>query len=144
MNFLREHRLLQVTWCDDIREEVGSKLSFMGIYDRLVVPSTPFVIPRLAAHLMVYTPIGRPIKKVSFRLFKSDEEKPLAVGDLDIPPATPVAGTNDEDPATVSFVSLGVLVGNISITETTHWLQAEVNTGDETLQSLKLRIGHGE
>lgn len=34
--------------CDDIREEVGNKLSFMGVYGKnIVIPKTPFVFPQI-------------------------------------------------------------------------------------------------
>lgn len=36
--------------CDDIRQEVGNKLSFMGIYGPdIVVPEVPFTFPQLCA-----------------------------------------------------------------------------------------------
>ncbi len=36
--------------CDDIREEVGHKMSFMGVYGpNIVVPEIPFIFPQLCA-----------------------------------------------------------------------------------------------
>ncbi|HOQ43538.1 MAG TPA: hypothetical protein PK178_15360 [Smithellaceae bacterium] len=38
--------------CDDIRQEIGNKISLMGIYSKeIVVPSIPFVFPRLCLWL---------------------------------------------------------------------------------------------
>ena len=34
--------------CDDVRNEVGGKISMMGIYEKtLIVPSVPFIFPKL-------------------------------------------------------------------------------------------------
>jgi hypothetical protein len=39
--------------CDDIRQEIGNKISLMGIYGRdIVVPQIPFVFPKLCLFLM--------------------------------------------------------------------------------------------
>ncbi len=34
--------------CDDVRLEVGNKLSFMGVFQEIHVPEIPFGLPRLA------------------------------------------------------------------------------------------------
>lgn len=45
---------LHSVFCDDIRLEVGNKLSFMGSYfGTLIVPSFPFDLPRLSALIRV-------------------------------------------------------------------------------------------
>ena len=34
--------------CDDVRNEIGGKISMMGVYEKtLIVPSIPFVFPKL-------------------------------------------------------------------------------------------------
>lgn len=39
---------LQAMYCDDVRQETGNKLSFMGVYrGRLIVQSFPAVLPKL-------------------------------------------------------------------------------------------------
>jgi hypothetical protein len=139
MNILREHSLVSAVWCDDIREEVGNKLSFMGVYNQVVVASIPSVIPRLAAHMTVFTPIARPVKKLAFKILKSDEDKELASGEFQFPAPDPAAATVAED-MSVNIYTIGVLLGNISVGESTRWLRAEVDTGEERLTSLKLRI----
>lgn len=138
MNALHEHSLVSVIWCDDIREEVGNKLSFMGVYSHLVVPSLPFVIQRLAAHITIYTPVDKPLKSLAFRVLKSDESQPIASGELPIPSREKTPPS--DDPPAVNFCSIGVLLGNVEVTEKTKWLKVEVDTGDETLASLRLRI----
>jgi len=41
-------------FCDDIRNEVGNKASYMGVYGKnILIPKTPFVFPQLCA-VIVY------------------------------------------------------------------------------------------
>ena len=38
--------------CDDVRQEVGNKLSFIGVYSKeLHIPKTPFTFPKLCIYL---------------------------------------------------------------------------------------------
>jgi hypothetical protein len=47
-----------VLFCDDIRHEVGGKVSLMGIYgSHLLVPSMPLHLPKLAIHFNIELPI---------------------------------------------------------------------------------------
>lgn len=48
---------LHALWCDDIRQEVGNKPSFMGVYTgALVVPQLPLTLPKLCVWLTVTAP----------------------------------------------------------------------------------------
>jgi len=67
-------RGLSVIYCDDIRQEMGSKMSYMGVYStKLLVPAFPIVLPRLAIALTAVTPIQTPFKQLTFRIFKDKE-----------------------------------------------------------------------
>lgn len=143
---LDEHRLLHVLWCDDIRQEVGNKPSFMGVYHQLGVQSVPMVLPRLSAFITVYSPINRPLSNLTVRVVKSDQEAPLAEFSM---PANDLAQLVEqpnlqlapgEDPVSVAFVSVAALLGNIQINESTRWLKVIAHAEEEMLESLKLRI----
>lgn len=44
--------VVQCLFCDDIREEVGGKLSYMGVYtDQMAVPTLPFTVLMLSIQL---------------------------------------------------------------------------------------------
>jgi hypothetical protein len=144
MTILREHCLLHVIWCDDIRQELGNKPSFMGVYTELVLPSVPVVLPRLAAFVTVYTPVNMRVANLSLRVMKSDDEKPLALVEMTDLPKIEDPKLATDDPATVRLISFGMLIGNVAITESTKWLKAFADCGDEHLESLKLRINHLE
>jgi hypothetical protein len=50
---------LHALWCDDIRQEVGNKPSFMGVYTgALVVPQLPLTLPKLCVWLTVTAPLS--------------------------------------------------------------------------------------
>jgi hypothetical protein len=40
--------LVYTLFCDDVRLEVGNKLSFMGVFQNIVVPQLPVWLPKLA------------------------------------------------------------------------------------------------
>lgn len=69
-------RYLHTLWCDDIRQEVGNKLSFMGAYTAgLVVPQLPIVMPRLSGHCWVVTPKDQPFERLTLKVIRDDGEK---------------------------------------------------------------------
>lgn len=58
---------------DDIRLELGGKMSLMGIYQAdLLVPNNPTVIPKLCCKIIVTTSQDQPFRSASFRV-RSDE-----------------------------------------------------------------------
>jgi len=61
-------------FCDDVRQELGNKLSFMGVYrERLIVPRFPALLPRFFVVVTAVTPATRPFEALTFRLLKGDE-----------------------------------------------------------------------
>jgi len=47
-----------VLFCDDIRHELGGKVSLMGIYgSHLLVPSMPLHLPKLSIHFNIELPL---------------------------------------------------------------------------------------
>lgn len=76
------NRHVQTIFCDDIRHELGGKLSYIGVYSgHLFVPGFPVTLPKLCLALSVITPASQPFKKLELRIFKDDEL--LAEGILD-------------------------------------------------------------
>lgn len=76
------NRHVQTIFCDDIRHELGGKLSYIGVYSgHLFVPSFPVTLPKLCLALSVITPANQPFRKLEMRIFKDDEQ--IAEGILD-------------------------------------------------------------
>ena len=57
-------------FCDDVREEIGSKFSLMGIYgdDLVVVGRPPILLPKLVLVVWVITDIGDPLPGFAVRV----------------------------------------------------------------------------
>ena len=66
---LLDLRLVVGQFCDDIRLEVGHKLSFIGCYnDEMIVQSFPATLPKLAVQAKALTPLRCPFKRLTFKL----------------------------------------------------------------------------
>jgi hypothetical protein len=64
------NRILTVIYCDDIRQEIGNKMSLMGCYqDDILVPSSPIFLPKLCVLATVRNPDNRPFKRLVLRVF---------------------------------------------------------------------------
>ena len=66
-------RFVHAVFCDDIRREIGDKMSLMGCYQsELFVPFLPVVLPKLCVFVTISTPVNRPLKVLKIRL---DQDK---------------------------------------------------------------------
>lgn len=68
-------RFVIATYCDDIRHEMGNKISLMGCYQSdLVVSSAPLALPKLCVFVSVVTPKERPFQTLTIRIVQDDTE----------------------------------------------------------------------
>lgn len=79
-------RYLTAIYCDDIRHELGNKLSFMGCYQRelIVAAPPPTALAKFCVYAIASTPKGRPFKSLVFRVMKDDVEE---LARLEVPPS---------------------------------------------------------
>jgi len=87
---IRRH--IETLSCDDIRHEMGGKLSFIGVYSgELLVPEFPVTLPKLCLFVKMATPIEEPFRFLNLRVLKDaetvreiafDEEWLTALSDL--------------------------------------------------------------
>ncbi len=62
-------RFVHAIFCDDMRHEMGNKVSFMGCYQsELFVPFAPLALPKLCVYVTISTPAERPFKALSIRV----------------------------------------------------------------------------
>jgi hypothetical protein len=69
-------RVLTAIFCDDIRHEVGNKMSFMGCYQgELFLPSAPIALAKFCVYVTLITPIGRPVRSLVFKVLQDDDKE---------------------------------------------------------------------
>ena len=69
-----EGRYVTAIYCDDIRQEVGGKISYMGCYQsEIIVQTAPVILPKLCVFASVYTPKDRLFKSLIFRVIQDDD-----------------------------------------------------------------------
>lgn len=69
------NRQVHTIFCDDIRQEISGKLSYIGVYsERMLVSPIPSVLPKLCLALSVVTPLTHPFHRLSVRVLKNDDE----------------------------------------------------------------------
>lgn len=67
-------RRIEVIYCDDVRMELGGKLSFMGVYrSELFASGFPIVLSKFCIHMSAFTPIADPFQELIFRILKDDD-----------------------------------------------------------------------
>lgn len=70
---MNEQNTLPVAYtifCDDLRQEVGNKVSYMGVYQGMMfVEAFPFVLPKLCAAVTLRVPMDERPKTLVFRMF---------------------------------------------------------------------------
>lgn len=100
-------RQLTATFCDDIRHEMGNKLSFMGCYQsELFVAAAPLLLPKLCVYASAWTLKGKPFKTLAFRIVQNDENE---LARLEIPAqALEEAAQIQNDTATRQTVSTAI------------------------------------
>lgn len=70
-------------FCDDIRHEVGGKVSFIGAYSqKMLVQQFPVRLPKLCVHFEFTGPIDEMPAKVTFHMAHDDKE--LARAEIEI------------------------------------------------------------
>ena len=93
---MNSKRFLTATYCDDIRNEVGNKLSLMGCYQGdLQVQTVPAMLPKLCVFASIVTPKERPFKSLTLRIVLDNDQE---LARMEVPEAglAEAAENNDE------------------------------------------------
>lgn len=130
-------RVLRSLYCDDIRQELGGKVSLMGIYNGMMfLGDMPAALPRLCIHSMLSVPVDDPVQELMFELMMDNNvvlSVPSKVGSaITVPPnllAPPVARTMTIATALSPFV-----------VEAPCLLESRVRIGDEIVLGTRLHL----
>jgi hypothetical protein len=134
-------RHLEVIYCDDIRNEVGNKFSYMGIYTReLTIPNAPLILPKLCIAVKVVTDINDPFESVMVRVVKikdHEETELISTGTISLPPPAELSG-RDNDATCLSF-EMQFLLSPFQVDEEAT-LRVKATTEREELLGVALRL----
>jgi hypothetical protein len=74
-------------FCDDIRNEAGGKLSFIGCYNGVIFVSErlPLVLPKLCVHVHIFSPASRPFSSILVRCYLPGDDKPFSEEPIETP-----------------------------------------------------------
>lgn len=99
---------METIYCDDVRSEIGNKLSFMGIYGpNILLNEFPAVLSKLCAVMSLHLPPDTQAERVTFSLYKDDEEIGRSTALLaDVRKAATEQGeVNEERRLTIRFIA---------------------------------------
>jgi hypothetical protein len=74
-------------FCDDIRNEAGGKLSFIGCYNGIILISGqfPLVLPNLCVHVHILSPASQPFSSIAVRCYLPGDDKPFFEEPIETP-----------------------------------------------------------
>ncbi|MDP1679015.1 MAG: hypothetical protein Q8L02_02625 [Candidatus Nitrotoga sp.] len=132
-------RVVFAYFCDDIRQEVGNKFSFVGCYQGvMVVQQFPAQLPKLCAHIIVLTPTGKPFERLVLRA-KLNED---VVAELEFPVSNWVDNFNEKAASTELgrlSVQAMIVLSPLIVTEPSK-LYTEAETEDGIISGSYLTI----
>ena len=135
-------RHVETIFCDDIRYEVGGKLSLIGVYSGgLLVNKFPVILPKLCVLIKIVTPAEEPLSALKVRILKNDET--LQEVDVDdLKNATePLATSPDEESQQRCHTAQFNLTFSPIHFDSPCTLRVLVRTRDEELRGLALKVG---
>ena len=130
-------RFVHAIFCDDMRQEMGNKISFMGCYQgELFVPFAPVALPKLCVFVTISTPAERPLKALSIRVDQGGNtianiETPSADWAQPMPPAP--------DDVTRLLANVGFMLSPFAINEPGD-IRVVVTTEEGEILGPRLRI----
>lgn len=135
-----DDRFITAIFCDDIRSEVGNKLSFMGCYQsELVVQMAPVTLPKLCIFASIFTPKQRPFKSLMLRVVQDDD---VELARIDIPKEglTGISQISDET-STRKIISTAIVFSPFAIEKPTMLrLMATTEEGEITGPRLLIKV----
>lgn len=122
--------VLVVQYCDDVRREVGNKLSLVGCYgDDLITDRFPLLLPKIAVHIRLFSATGQPLARMALRAFLNDD----LLGQLEAQEQVPATSASS---AVLVFAPLAV--------ERPSVLRIEASLGTAVLHGNVLNIREGK
>lgn len=125
--------------CDDVRQEVGNKVSFMGLYGgEIFLPAFPATLPKLCVALYVRTLTSDPFAHLVIRVLKDD----LELARIELPNEQLTAMKAERDASTEDGYVTVAFMCQFSpfVIEEASTLRFRAETERETLKGGSVRI----
>lgn len=137
-------RHVETLFCDDIRHEMGGKLSFIGVYpSALFVPAFPVTLPKLCVSVKVVTSADEPLRSLSLRVLKDhDTMQEIAVDEEHLAAASDSAEdmTEVQRKERVQMAQFILVFSPIQF-DGPCTLRVHVQTEDGELRGIALKVG---
>ena len=136
-------RFVTAIFCDDMRLEIGNKMSFMGCYQGdLFVASAPIVLPKFCVHATVWTPKENRFHALSVRFVLNDIE----LARVEAPVSDPEVATRIVDEsATRVGISVAIAFSPFMIEKpTTLRVLATTEEGEIVGPRLLIKVAKGQ
>ncbi|OAI18271.1 MULTISPECIES: hypothetical protein [Methylomonas] len=132
-------RYVHALWCDDIRQEIGNKPSFMGAYvGGITVPLLPTLLPRLSVYVWVTTAIEHPFEKAIVKITRDDG---FLVAQLNADNLDQNMSQFPQHEDAKNFVLMfGISLSGVELPDSCKYFTVSVETESETLEGPKLRV----
>lgn len=138
---IKVSRHLEVIYCDDIREEVGNKSSYMGVYSSELTVPTPILLQKLCISVKAVTDIADPFEALEIRIVKVKgdvETELLSTGPVPLSTEQPRPDRLDNGSASL-IMQITFMLTPFQIDEDTN-LRIKAITEREELRGAGLRI----
>lgn len=97
-------------FCDDVRTEIGEKLSFIGVYSGvLMLPEFPISLPKFCVHVNLITLATDPYRSIILRCIAPGDRQPLLEERLDAAQLSEQRDVTED--AKASDIPINVVVG---------------------------------
>jgi hypothetical protein len=135
-------RRLETLFCDDIRHEIGGKLSLIGVYSAvLLVREFPVTLPKLCLSIKLVTPADSPIQTLTLRVLRDDETlQELVVSDTELE-TLPDVSSDSEESQERTLVMQMLLVFSPLRFDRPGILRVHAQTEAEELRGIGLLVG---
>lgn len=131
---MADSRFVDCIYCDDIRNEVGNKLTLVGCYGPdLIVEKIPATLPKLCVLAKVFTPVDQPFERLTLRVFVGE----TMVAELQVPTSQLDQRVREDSRW---FLLTAALTLSPMFIENACVVRVEAETEDGTLVGPKMRV----
>jgi len=136
-------RHVETLFCDDIRQEMAGKVSFIGVYSSsLFVQGFPVVLPKLCLAVKLVTAADDQMEQIRLQVLKNDQiEREIIVDEQQLTAASDSAedGASQADPTGFQVTQFFVVFSPMRF-ESACTLRVRVQVDDQAIHGVGLAV----